>query len=51
MKFPEPLVEGRLIRRYKRFLADVQLPDGTKQPTVPTPVPCWGASRKMPGCG
>ncbi|MCV2404141.1 DNA/RNA nuclease SfsA [Marinomonas sp. C2222] len=28
MKFTTPLIEGRLIKRYKRFLADIELPTG-----------------------
>src|SRR5215218_1216103 len=30
MRFFEPLLEGRLVQRYKRFLADVDLPGGER---------------------
>lgn len=29
MDFPDPLISGRLIKRYKRFLSDIELEDGT----------------------
>ncbi|MEQ8196216.1 MAG: DNA/RNA nuclease SfsA [Rhodospirillales bacterium] len=29
MKFPDPLIRGTLVKRYKRFLTDVELEDGS----------------------
>ena len=54
MLFSSPLVEGRLIRRYKRFLADIQLegargqaPWGTGSNVITAAVPNTGS---MMGC-
>jgi len=30
LRYPEPLLQARLLRRYKRFLADIAFPDGTE---------------------
>ncbi len=48
MKFPSPLVTGRLIARYKRFLADVALDTGA---TVTATCPNTGSMRGLAAPG
>ncbi len=64
MRFPDPLIRGRLLQRYKRFLSDVELEDGRAvtahcanpgsmlgldRPGAPVWLaPACGAGRKLP---
>jgi sugar fermentation stimulation protein A len=50
MDFPQPLLHGRLVSRYKRFFADVMLDDGTAV-TAHCPNPGAMLGVNMPGLG
>ena len=46
MKFKTPLIKAKILKRYKRFLADIELPSGeivcAHVPNTGRMTACWG---------